>query len=124
MQWWGKTRWMIGTTLLCACSTSSNLSSADLGKSTVQVSPASLPATGSDVATVLVVLKRGNGSPLPGLRVHLIADGCIVTQPAAPTDARGETHGFVASTQVGPHSITASVASGELTSVLTMSATI
>lgn len=82
----------------------------DPDKSKVQVSPNTLQASaGGSAATVTVTIRDRHGDPVSNVLVALAATGSAntLTQPAAPTDARGVTTGRFSSTAVGTHVISA-----------------
>ena len=77
--------------------------------STVSVAPGVLPADGVTTATITVTMRDDTGNPLPGRTVALQAPGTAVTvtQPLAPTDARGQTTGLLRATHAQSLLVTA-----------------
>jgi adhesin/invasin len=87
--------------------------SASAAKSTIGVSPGTIPASsGASISVVTVVVRDAGGNPIAGQNVSLNATGTGVslTQPN-PTDAAGGTTAQFSATASGDHVITA-VASG------------
>jgi adhesin/invasin len=87
--------------------------SASAAKSTIGVSPGTIPASsGTSISVVTVVVRDAGGNPIAGQNVSLNATGAGVslTQPN-PTDAAGGTTAQFSATASGDHVITA-VASG------------
>ena len=68
--------------------------------SAVAVAPQTLVADGESMAAITVTLRDGNAAPLPGYLVGLDAPGIAVSviQPAQPTNAAGQTVGYIAAT--------------------------
>jgi adhesin/invasin len=86
---------------------------ASAARSTVGVSPATIPASsGSSISVITVLVRDAGGNPIAGQTVALNATGAGVslTQPGA-TDATGATTAQFSATASGDHVITA-VASG------------
>jgi len=86
---------------------------ASAARSTVGVSPATIPASsGSSISVITVLVRDAGGNPIAGQTVALNATGAGVslTQPSA-TDATGATTAQFSATASGDHVITA-VASG------------
>jgi adhesin/invasin len=87
--------------------------SASAAKSSVGVSPATIPASsGTSISVITVVVRDAEGNPIAGQNVALSAtgEGFSLTQPGA-TDATGSTTAQFSATASGEHAITA-VASG------------
>jgi adhesin/invasin len=85
----------------------------DPDKSKLQISPSTLQASaGGSAATVTITIRDRHGDPVPNVLVTLSATGSAntLTQPAAPTDARGVTTGHFSSTAIGVHVISATAA--------------
>lgn len=63
----------------------------DAARSTVEVSPANVPADGSSSATVTVTLRDATGTPVAGIDVHLAAGNgnSSILSPLATTNASG-----------------------------------
>ena len=73
-------------------------------QSTLQASPASIPASnGSSISTITVTARDDQGNLVPGASVVLSATGSgnTLTQPAGPTDINGVATGTLRSTAVG-----------------------
>ncbi len=68
--------------------------------SSLEAAPAEVTADGVESAVVTVTLRAGDGSPLAGYAVELLASGSelLFEQPAALTDAFGQAVGRVRST--------------------------
>ncbi|HKT60756.1 MAG TPA: Ig-like domain-containing protein [Gemmatimonadales bacterium] len=82
-------------------------------RSSVSVSPASIPASsGTSVSVITIVVRDGDGNPIAGQSVTLSATGggVSLTQPGV-TDASGTTTGQLSATVSGDHAVTA-VSSG------------
>jgi adhesin/invasin len=79
------------------------------GQSSVAASPTSVAA--GDPSTITVIAKDAGGNPVSGVTVTLSASGSgnSLTQPAAQTDASGQTTGSFSSTSTGSHTITATM---------------
>lgn len=78
--------------------------------STLEVSPASVPADGSTAMTVTVTLRDTANNPVVGKTVLLYSDRGgidLITQSSAPTDANGRTMGSIRSTTPGTATISA-----------------
>jgi adhesin/invasin len=77
--------------------------------STVSASPTSIAV--GEASTITVTAKDAGGNLVPGVTVTLQAGGSgnSLTQPAAQTDANGQTTGTFSSTSTGQHIITATV---------------
>jgi hypothetical protein len=77
--------------------------------STIEALPASVPADGTAAATITVTLCNSAGEPMTGKTVLLSSDRGedLIEQPTAPTDANGQTSGFVRSFVAGIASIEA-----------------
>ncbi|MBK7859232.1 MAG: VCBS repeat-containing protein [Archangiaceae bacterium] len=80
----------------------------DAATSTVVLSPDTVPANGTSLVTVTVVLKDSGGAPLPGHRVSFEATGTgqVLTQPVFSTGPDGSATGTLASTVVETKTIT------------------
>ena len=88
-------------------------------KSTLQVAPTTLVASGgSSAATISVIARDAFGNPVPGVTVVLAATGSgnTLTQPAGPTDAGGAATGTLSSTGAGLKTVSATVNGIPLTS--------
>jgi hypothetical protein len=73
-------------------------------QSTLQASPASIPASnGSSISTITVIARDDQGNLVPGASVVLSATGSgnTLTQPAGATDVNGVATGTLRSTVVG-----------------------
>ena len=84
-------------------------STVDPGNSTVTVNPATLPADGTSVSTITVVLRDAANLPIPGRTVTISSNrGGLdtISQPAAPTDASGTATGTISSLTAGVSTIT------------------
>jgi uncharacterized repeat protein (TIGR01451 family) len=82
----------------------------DPGNSSVTVSPANVPANGTSISTITVVLLDANNIPVSGKTVTLASDRGgvdVISQPSAPTDATGTVTGTIRSNTVGVSTITA-----------------
>ena len=82
----------------------------DPDRSSIEVAPSSLPADGTSTATITVTLRNTSDNPVPGKDVWLQSDrGAAddLEQPAAPTDANGQTIGYISSPVSGTAHITA-----------------
>ncbi len=81
-------------------------------KSTLQVSPTILVASGgSSAATISVTARDAFGNPVPGVTVVLSATGSgnTLTPPAGPTDGVGVATGTLSSTGAGVKTVSATV---------------
>ncbi len=82
----------------------------DQENSSVTVDPANVPANGTSISSVTVVLLDAENNPLSGRTVTLASDrgaADIITQPPGPTDATGTAVGTIRSSMVGVSTITA-----------------
>jgi uncharacterized repeat protein (TIGR01451 family) len=82
----------------------------DPGRSSVTASPSVVTADGITTSTITITLRDSAGNPVPGKTVTIATDRGgidVITQPAAPTDANGQTTGTVSSVLTGPSTITA-----------------
>ena len=82
---------------------------ASADKSSVSVSPATIPASsGSSISVITIVVRDQAGNPIGGQSVTLNATGAGVslTQPG-PTDATGTTTAQLSATALGDHVVTA-----------------
>ncbi|MCJ7556426.1 MAG: Ig-like domain-containing protein, partial [Gammaproteobacteria bacterium] len=82
----------------------------DPGTSSVTVSPANVPANGTSISTITVVLRDASNNPVAGKTVTLASDrgvADIISQPPALTDATGTAVGTIRSGTVGISTITA-----------------
>ena len=78
--------------------------------SSVTVSPANVPANGTSISTITVVLLDANNIPVSGKTVTLVSDRGVVdiiSQPPAPSDGTGTVTGTIRSNTVGISTITA-----------------
>jgi hypothetical protein len=82
----------------------------DPAGSMVTIAPASVPADGTSVATITVVVLDTNGVAVPGAAVTLASSGSnnTLSQPG-PTDATGKTTATLASTTAETKTISVSV---------------
>lgn len=88
----------------------------DLARSSVAVSPGTLPADGQAQALVTITLRDQNGTPLPGLTgivVQVSGSNNTVFQPTQPTNAQGQTTAIIASTRAEEKTITVEVTDAE-----------
>jgi len=81
----------------------------DPGNSSVTVAPANVPANGTSISTITVVLRDAGNNPVSGKTVTLVSDRGVdvISQPPAPTDATGTAVGTIRSGTVGISTITA-----------------
>jgi uncharacterized repeat protein (TIGR01451 family) len=82
----------------------------DPGRSSVTASPSVVTADGVTTSTITITLLDGAGNPVSGKTVTIATDRGgidVITQPAAPTDANGQTTATVSSTVTGPSTVTA-----------------
>jgi PKD repeat protein len=82
----------------------------DLVRSTVIVTPTSVPADGLTPVTVTVTLRDQYSNTVSGMTVTLSAGeaGVTITQPVSPTDANGQAWGWLVSSVPQTATITAS----------------
>lgn len=83
-------------------------------QSTIQVSPATITASGgSSQSTITVTARDANGNPVSGRTVVLAATntggGNTLTQPTDTTDASGQVTGTLSSTVAEPKTISATI---------------
>jgi len=85
-------------------------SAVDPGNSSVTLAPTNVPANGTSISTVTVVLRDASNNPVSGKAVTLTSDRGgvdVIFQPPAPTDATGTVTGTIRSNTVGISTITA-----------------
>ncbi|MGD8353398.1 MAG: OmpA family protein, partial [Pseudomonadota bacterium] len=85
-------------------------STVDPDNSSVTVSPPNVPANGTSISTITVVLLDAANNPVSGHTVTLSSDrgiADIISQPAALTDSTGTAVGTIRSSAVGVSTITA-----------------
>ncbi|MBI3608696.1 MAG: Ig-like domain-containing protein [Nitrospirae bacterium] len=78
--------------------------------STVSASPTTVTADGVAASTITITLKDAGGNPVSGKTVTLSSSRGgtdTLTQPAAATDANGQTTGTIKSTTAGTSTVTA-----------------
>ncbi len=76
----------------------------DAANSSVTVDPPVVAADGVEFSTITITMRDANNQPLAGRTVTLASSrGAVdmITQPAAPTDANGETTGEIRSATAG-----------------------
>jgi protocatechuate 3,4-dioxygenase beta subunit len=93
-------------------------------QSTVSAAPSSITA-GSGTATITVTVKDGNGDPISGATVVLVATGSgnTLTQPGGPTNANGVATGTLRSTVAGMKTVSATANGTALAQTATVTVT-
>ncbi|MGW8246685.1 MAG: OmpA family protein [Acidiferrobacterales bacterium] len=81
----------------------------DASRSTATVSPAYVTADGTTTATITITLRDNLGNPVSGSNVTVSSSrggSDTIVQPAAPTDANGQTTATISSATVGLSDLT------------------
>jgi hypothetical protein len=78
--------------------------------STVEASPSSITANGSDSSTITITIVDGLMNPVEGAMVTLATNGSgTIFQPGSPTNVSGQTTGTLVTTVAGVETVTATV---------------
>jgi hypothetical protein len=102
---------MVGTTVIGTVDVTFDPGAVAATNSTVLSDVPNVTTDSGAVATITVTLRDANNNLIPGQTVTLESDGSnnTITQPAAVTDANGQTTGTIASTKAETKTITAKV---------------
>lgn len=72
----------------------------------IEVRNSPQPADGTSTITLVVMPRDQNGAPIPGINIELVSNPANLTLPPGKTNALGEYHVTVSSTQAGTFSVT------------------